>query len=92
MPAAVAEVVNGVMGQVIALKSMWVRFALDVLLVSCLILGSYILIPRWHAFGLAAAYVFAFFMVAAGLLLYARRSGYAPARPAVIGNEVPSEA
>lgn len=90
--AAVAEVVNGVMGQVIALKSMWVRLALDVLLVSCLLLGSYVLIPRWHAFGLAAAYVFAFVMVAAGLLLYARRSGYAPARTAVMGNEVPSEA
>jgi len=80
--AAMAEVVNGILGQAIAIKSMWVRFSFDVLLVCLLVLSSYVLIPHWGAAGFAAAYALAFFVVAGGLLIYAGCSGYSPVREA----------
>jgi O-antigen/teichoic acid export membrane protein len=90
--AAIAEVVNGIVGQVIAIKSMWVRFGFDVLLVCSLLLSSYVLIPRWRGVGFAAAYAVAFFVVAGGLLVYAGCSGYPPVQQASAPAEVAVEA
>lgn len=90
--ASIPEVINGVVGQVVALRSMWIRFGFDVLLASILLLGSYALIPRFAAEGLAAAYAFSFSAVAAGLLLYAGRSSRSSVPQSSLSAEISVEA
>ena len=72
--AAIGEVINGVIGQTIALRSMWIRLSFDMLLTVTLLSGCYLAIPRWKSSGFAAAYAAAFAVTSVALCVYAVRT------------------
>lgn len=72
--AAGSEAMNTALGQAVVAESMWRRFGFDALLVITLGSCAWLLVPRWGALGLAAAFLCAYSVVAATLWRYSRHS------------------
>jgi O-antigen/teichoic acid export membrane protein len=72
--AAGSEAMNTALGQAVVAESMWRRLGFDVLLVITLGGCAWLLVPRWGALGLAAAFLFAYSVVAVTLWRYSRHS------------------
>lgn len=69
--SAVPEALNTLLGHpLIVANAMWWRFGFDMLLAAILVGLAILLIPRWGALGLAAAYGLAFSTASAGLYLF----------------------
>jgi len=69
--SALPEALNTVLGHpLIVADAMWWRFGFDLLLAGLLLGSASVLIPRWGAVGLAAAYCVAFSGVSAGLYIF----------------------
>jgi O-antigen/teichoic acid export membrane protein len=76
--AAVGEVFNSMLGQpLIAAHKMWHRFAFDVVLVAVLVGVAWLLVPKWGALGLAAAYGLAYVVTTSGLATFGRSAAFA---------------
>jgi O-antigen/teichoic acid export membrane protein len=72
--SAFLEVLNSIFGQpLIAAHQMWWRFGFDLLLVAVLMGLAWVLIPKWGALGLAAAYGLAFASTSMGLAVFTRQ-------------------
>jgi O-antigen/teichoic acid export membrane protein len=67
---AVPQCLNSVFGQMVVARSMWIRFAFDLMLTSLLIGSAFVLIPRLGALGLAFAYLAAYTVTTIGLAIF----------------------
>lgn len=71
--AAIPEALNTILGYpLIVTGRMWSRFLFDLLLAFVMLAASFILIPRYGAFGFALAYAAAFTVTSLGLLIFTR--------------------
>lgn len=68
--AAIPQCLNSVLGQTVVARSMWLRFAFDLMLTAILISSAHLLIPRLGALGLACANFIAYTATTIGLAIF----------------------